>query len=62
MGTEGWQRSSLCGGGGNNCVEVAAVGHDGVVLRESDDPARVLVASRSALAALLARVKTRRVG
>lgn len=62
MGTEDWQRSSFCGGGGNNCVEVATAGHGGVALRESDDPDHVVVASANALAALLASVKARRVG
>ncbi|WP_436737926.1 DUF397 domain-containing protein [Streptomyces sp. BBFR102] len=32
-----WQRSSFCGGGGNNCVETLP--RDGVIfMRESQDP------------------------
>ncbi|QUW79439.1 DUF397 domain-containing protein [Streptomyces mirabilis] len=53
----GWQRSSFCGGGGNNCVELAATG-DGVALRESDSPAEVLVTGRDALLSLIRGVKT----
>jgi uncharacterized protein DUF397 len=57
-----WVKSSFSDAGGNNCVEVAAAGHGGVALRESDDPDHVVVASANALAALLASVKARRVG
>ncbi|GAA2400107.1 hypothetical protein GCM10010420_28450 [Streptomyces glaucosporus] len=47
-----WQKSSFSGGGGNNCVEVAADG-DGIAMRESTDPARTLTADRAAFRALL---------
>ncbi|MCX5340677.1 DUF397 domain-containing protein [Streptomyces atratus] len=53
-----WQRSSFCAGGGNNCVEVAASGADGVAIRESESPDAVLVTSRLALRALVLGVKT----
>ncbi|HLL35857.1 MAG TPA: DUF397 domain-containing protein, partial [Streptomyces sp.] len=46
-----WQKSSFSGGGGNNCVEVAADG-DGIAIRESTDPARTLTTDRAAFRAL----------
>ncbi|MVO89822.1 DUF397 domain-containing protein [Streptomyces sp. p1417] len=52
-----WQRSSFCGGGGNNCVEVAATA-DGIALRESDSPATVLTTGRRALLALIRTVQS----
>ncbi|WAL98012.1 DUF397 domain-containing protein [Streptomyces sp. Je 1-369] len=51
-----WQRSSFCGGGGNNCVEIATT-HDGIALRESESPADVLTTDRAALSALVRGVK-----
>lgn len=50
-----WQKSSYSGGGdGDECVELAR--HDGtLLLRESDDPTRILSVSRESLAALLGR-------
>jgi hypothetical protein len=50
-----WQKSSYSGGGdGDECVELAH--HDGtLLLRESDDPTRILSVSRESLAALLGR-------
>ncbi|MEU5899341.1 MULTISPECIES: DUF397 domain-containing protein [Streptomyces] len=48
-----WQRSSFCGGGGNNCVEVAATASDDIALRESESPADVLTTDRAALGALI---------
>ncbi|UQA93449.1 DUF397 domain-containing protein [Streptomyces halobius] len=51
-----WQRSSFCGGGGNNCVEVAVTG-DGAAVRESDAPARGIEAGRGALRGLIVGVK-----
>ncbi|MCE7083025.1 DUF397 domain-containing protein [Streptomyces sp. ST2-7A] len=56
-----WRRSSFCGAGGNNCVEVAAtVG--GVAVRESEVPGRVVVAEPAAFAALLDAIRAGRVG
>ena len=37
-GPTGWFRSSFCGSGGSDCVEVALLG-DGVAMRDSKDPA-----------------------
>jgi hypothetical protein len=54
-----WQRSSFCGGGGNNCVEVAAKGL-GVILRESEDPSETLLVNREVFGWLMAAVKTGR--
>jgi hypothetical protein len=51
-----WHRSSFCGGGGNNCVEVAAT-QKGVALRESDAPAEILITGRGALLSLIRGVK-----
>ncbi|WP_430727350.1 DUF397 domain-containing protein [Streptomyces beigongshangae] len=48
-----WRKSSFSGDGGNNCVEVAAIGPSAVALRESDHPADVLTADRAALHALV---------
>jgi len=51
-----WQRSSFCGGGGNNCVELAAT-KNGVAVRESDSPTEVLVMGRGALLSLIRGVR-----
>ena len=51
-----WQKSSFSGGGGEQCVEVAA--HAGAIhIRESDAPALVISSDRRRFAALLAKVK-----
>lgn len=58
MSEHDWQRSSFCGGGGNNCVEVAALADDGrIALRESESPTALLVTSRAALGALVRELK-----
>ena len=51
-----WQRASSCGGGGNNCVEVAAE-TAGIAIRESADPSPVVRAAPAALRALLLGMK-----
>jgi hypothetical protein len=53
-----WQKSSYSGGGdGDECVELAH--HDStLLLRESDDPGRILSLSPRTLAALLSRIRT----
>lgn len=51
-----WQRSSFCGGGGNNCVEVAAT-DNGVAIRESDIPDEVLATGSNTLFSLIRSVK-----
>ncbi|WP_262701708.1 MULTISPECIES: DUF397 domain-containing protein [Streptomyces] len=53
-----WQRSSFCGGGGNNCIEVAA-DDDGIAIRESSEPDAVITIDRSALHAFVIGVKGR---
>lgn len=52
-----WQRSSFCSGGGNNCVEIAAVSADRIALRESESPAVVISTNRSALRSLVLGLK-----
>lgn len=48
-----WQKSSFSGGAdGNECVELSAV-RNAILLRESDDPARILPVTRPGAAALL---------
>ncbi|MFI6933724.1 DUF397 domain-containing protein [Streptomyces sp. NPDC050287] len=52
-----WQKSSFSGGGdGDECVELAC-GESSLLLRESDDPTRILPVTRDALVALLKSVK-----
>ncbi|MGA4841271.1 DUF397 domain-containing protein [Streptomyces sp. G45] len=51
-----WQKSSFCGGGGNNCVEVRP--QAGLIqLRESEDPDTVITTTRERLADFIAGVK-----
>lgn len=52
-----WLKSSFSGEGGNNCVEIAAPTHEGIVLRESEIPARVLTTDRAVLRALVQSIK-----
>jgi hypothetical protein len=48
-----WQKSSFSGGAdGNSCVELTHV-DDSLLLRESDDPERILQVTKGGLAALL---------
>lgn len=55
-----WQKSSFSGpGDGNECVELAH-GNGLLLLRESDEPARILPLSRDGLAALLQQIRTDR--
>lgn len=51
-----WQKSSFSGGGGENCVEVADQ-DNGILMRESDDPTRIIVTSREKFAAFVQGVK-----
>ena len=54
-----WQKSSFSGGGdGDECVELAH-GDATLLLRESEDPDRILPVTRDGLAALLRLVKER---
>lgn len=55
-----WQKSSFSGSGGSGeCIELAASA-EAIRLRESQDPAVVLVAPRSRVAGLLRTVKNGR--
>jgi hypothetical protein len=56
-----WQKSSYSSEAAN-CVNVAAAPDHTLRLRESDDPAVLLTASREAVAALLSAIKAERVG
>ncbi|MFG2370132.1 DUF397 domain-containing protein [Streptomyces sp. NPDC048504] len=48
-----WQKSSFSGGGdGNECVELAQ-NHGALLLRESDDPSRILPVTCTGFAGLL---------
>ncbi|MCZ4125491.1 DUF397 domain-containing protein [Streptomyces sp. H39-S7] len=51
-----WQKSSFSGGGGENCVELAAAPAT-VLLRESDDPGVVLRTTPARFAAFLHAIK-----
>ncbi|WP_037681686.1 DUF397 domain-containing protein [Streptomyces cellulosae] len=54
-----WQKSSFSGpGDGNECVELAHA-DDALLLRESDEPDRILPVTRDGLTALLRLVKER---
>jgi len=55
-----WQKSSFSGGGdGNECVELAP-GDRSLLLRESDEPARILSVTPTGLAALLHHLRVNR--
>ncbi|MGI5340194.1 DUF397 domain-containing protein [Streptomyces sp. CA-181903] len=56
MGHPVWQRSSLCAGGGNNCLEIAAA-KSGIALRENTEPERVIRTSPSAFRSLIRRIR-----
>ncbi|WLW53610.1 DUF397 domain-containing protein [Streptomyces sp. YU58] len=52
-----WQKSSFSSGSdGSSCVELAHA-EDSLLLRESDDPDRILPVTRDGLAALLRMVR-----
>ncbi|MEU9955714.1 DUF397 domain-containing protein [Streptomyces sp. NPDC050982] len=55
-----WQKSSFSGGGdGNECVELAP-GDSSLLLRESDEPDRILPVTHHGLAALLHHLRANR--
>lgn len=59
MTTLDWKRSSFCGGGGNNCVEVAVNDEsDDVAIRNSTRPEQVIRTSRAAFTALITQLRT----
>jgi hypothetical protein len=52
-----WQKSSFSGGSGSGeCLELAT-SPNGVLLRESGDPATILIANPARLAALIYRIR-----
>jgi hypothetical protein len=53
-----WKRASFCSGGGNNCVEVAVRDDDGIAIRDSVHPTRIITISRTAFATLVAELRT----
>ncbi|MFF5185533.1 DUF397 domain-containing protein [Streptomyces sp. NPDC000345] len=57
-GPDNWQKSTFSGGGdGNNCLELASTPTT-LHLRESEDPTTVLTTTPTALANLLAGIRT----
>ncbi|MFH9862335.1 DUF397 domain-containing protein [Streptomyces sp. NPDC017202] len=52
-----WIKSSYSEASGNACVEIAASDPEGIALRESESPARVLNTDRAVLGALVRGVK-----
>ncbi|MER6411453.1 DUF397 domain-containing protein [Streptomyces humidus] len=57
--SDDWQKSSFSGfGDGNNCLELASTATPAVLLRESVTPATVLTTTPTALAHLLAGIRT----
>ncbi|WP_323186763.1 DUF397 domain-containing protein [Streptomyces sp. NBC_00878] len=52
-----WLKSSFSEASGNNCVEVAAT-EDGISLRESESPTKVLSTGPEVLSTLLRSVKS----
>jgi hypothetical protein len=62
LSTAVWRKSSYSQGGGNNCVEVAAVA-GAVAIRDSKDPAGPAhVVSLAAFGAMLDRIKRGELG
>lgn len=55
-----WQRSSYCGAGGNNCVEILA-SDEGIALRESENPEQIVIADLAAFRSLVNGIKAGRV-
>ncbi|MFE0047449.1 DUF397 domain-containing protein [Streptomyces albireticuli] len=51
-----WQKSSFCGGGGNNCVELRP--ESGLIrMRESTDPGTAITLTRDQLTTFVTGVK-----
>ncbi|WP_078910520.1 DUF397 domain-containing protein [Streptomyces sp. NRRL S-87] len=53
-----WRRSSFCGGGGNNCVEVAPLGPR-IGVRDSKRPEPVVSIAPAAFTAFLGHLRAR---
>jgi Domain of unknown function (DUF397) len=54
-----WKRSSFCGGGGNNCVEIAAGDDARTAIRHSVHPTRGFAVHRAAFAAFIWAVRNK---
>lgn len=54
-----WQKSSVSGAGGENCVEVA-LAQPRLLLREGDSPGKVLGMAPGGLLALIRHLKSQR--
>ena len=54
-----WQRSSYCGAGGNNCLELSSDAR-AVSLRESESPEAVITAAPAVFGTLVAGIKSGR--
>lgn len=54
-----WQRSSYCGAGGNNCLELSSDA-GAVSLRESENPDDVITADPAAFGTLVVGIKSGR--
>ncbi|MFJ7258749.1 DUF397 domain-containing protein [Streptomyces globosus] len=52
-----WQKSTLSGGGGEQCLYVAKGPDGAILLCESDDPATIITTSPEKLAAFMGGVK-----
>lgn len=53
-----WKRSSFCGGGGNNCVEVAVRDDTRIAIRHSVHPTRGFTVGHPAFAAFIDAVRS----
>ncbi|MCC3779011.1 DUF397 domain-containing protein [Streptomyces sp. UNOB3_S3] len=54
-----WQRSSACGGGGNNCLEMRPT--TGLIqVRESEAPGTVIATSPARMTAFITHIKAGR--
>ncbi|MGK5447547.1 DUF397 domain-containing protein [Streptomyces radiopugnans] len=56
MSESKWQKSSFCGGGGNNCVELRSDA-GAIRLRESERPGQAIATTPAALRALILSAK-----
>lgn len=56
MSRPNWQKSSFSGGGGNNCIQLAAIGPR-VGIRESTEPGMIVTTTPARLRAFLDAVK-----
>jgi hypothetical protein len=52
-----WHKSSFCGGGGNNCIELAKEEY-GIAIRESHEPNQVISVHPAVLRAFIRNMKS----